>query len=87
VSVNGAATSRAASMTVGQDSARCRALATTVAQIPSTTSRPACSRSRVVNRARAGTAGSDSVNDRFAHSGSWQYQRRLTHTSRRGDGP
>jgi len=74
-------------MTVGQASPRCRPLATTVAQTPSTTSVPARSRSRVVSRARAGTAGSDSVNEPSGHSGSRQYHRRLTQTSRSGVDP
>ena len=78
----GLAWSRTASMTVGQDSPSCRPAAATVAHVPSTTRPPASRRNRVVTRARAGTAGSDSVNEPRSHNGSRQYQRRLTHTSR-----
>jgi hypothetical protein len=79
-SSSGAACSRRASITVGQDSPSCRAEATTVAQVPSLTRSPASARNRVVIRARAGRTGSDSVNEARSHNRSRQYQRRLTHT-------
>ena len=66
---------------MGQDTPVIRPAAATVAHSPSTTRSPACSRSRVVIRAPAGTAGIDSVNDLRPHHGSRQYQRRLRHTS------
>ena len=66
---------------MGQDTPVIRPAAATVAHSPSTTRSPACSRSRVVIRAPAGTAGIDSVNDLRPHHGARQYQRRLRHTS------
>ncbi len=74
-------------MVVGQDRPSERAAAVTVGQIPSITRAAACPRRRAVSRARAGMAGSDSVNDPRGHRGSSQYQRRLAHSSRRSDDP
>ena len=48
---------------------------------------PAPPRNRAVNRARAGTAGIDSVNDPRGHAVSWQRQRRLCQTRRSGAAP
>ena len=53
----------------------------------SATADPSSARSRVVSRARAGIAGSDSVNDSRWHAVSAQRQRRLGHTTDSPAGP
>jgi hypothetical protein len=74
-----AASSMTAACAVGHDTPNAHATSATLRHA-SPTADPAARRSRPVVRRRAGTSGTDSVNDNRPHNASAQRHRRLCHT-------